>query len=160
MVSHSSSIRLSYLQCASLACSQILRETLSSLKQQKCFTRYYTVFKNMQIMDLTFWKLKQLQKQIMKRHIAEVHAGQHQFQCEICNRKLPDGGRLRDHVKNVHTKVTCEICHEVQYNMYYLTRHKASAHGIIPSGYSKCPHCALVFKQKEALMRHITTKHR
>ena len=96
----------------------------------------------------------------LKNHIIIAHENNPQFQCEICNRKLPDGGRLRDHVKNVHTKVTCEICHEVQYNGYYLTRHKASAHGMIPSGYTKCPHCALVFRNNPTLLKHIDSKHR
>ena len=35
--------------------------------------------------------------------------------------------KLRDHVKTVLNKVTCEICHEIKYNWYFLKRHKALA---------------------------------
>ena len=117
------------------------------------------------------WKPKQRQNcaicgkdfstsKALKNHIIIMHENSAQFQCEICNRKCADGGRLRDHVKTVHTKVTCEICHEVQYNWYYLKRHKASAHGMIPSGYTKCPHCTLVFRTNCNLLKHINSKHR
>ena len=57
-------------------------------------------------------------------------------------------------------KVTCEICNEVTYNAFYLKRHKASVHGVIPHGSFKCKHCPLFFKGTSALLKHVTTKHR
>ena len=96
----------------------------------------------------------------LKNHMIMIHGESTQFKCEICDKRMPNGGKLKDHVKTVHTKVTCEICHQVQYNWYYLKRHKTSAHGIVPNGYSKCPHCELVFRQNASLLKHIDTKHK
>ena len=96
----------------------------------------------------------------LKNHMIMIHGDSTQFKCEICDKRMPSGGKLKDHIKGVHTKVTCEICHEIQYNWYYLRRHKTSAHGIIPSGYSKCPHCALTFRQNASLLKHIDSKHK
>ena len=96
----------------------------------------------------------------LKNHMIMIHGDSTQFKCEICDKRMPTGAKLKDHVKTVHTKVTCEICHQIQYNWYYLKRHKTSAHGIIPSGYSKCPHCALVFRQNASLLKHIDSKHK
>merc|ERR1711997_617059 len=48
------------------------------------------------------------------------------YECDVCHRKSPSISKLKDHKKQVHTKVTCEICEEVQYNWFYLKRHKAS----------------------------------
>ena len=99
----------------------------------------------------------------LKNHMIMMHEkGENSalFQCEICNKRMPTATKLKEHFRDVHTKVTCEICHEVQYNWYYLKRHKASAHGMIPSGYTKCPHCALVFRNNCTLLKHINSKHR
>ena len=99
----------------------------------------------------------------LKNHMIMMHEnGENsaQFQCETCNKRMPTATKLKEHFRDVHTKVTCEICHEVQYNWYYLKRHKASAHGMIPSGYTKCPHCALVFRTNCTLLKHINSKHR
>ena len=99
----------------------------------------------------------------LKNHMIMIHGkGENsaRFQCEICNKRMPTAGKLKDHINTVHTKATCEICHEVQYNWFYLKRHKASAHGMIPSGYTKCPHCVLVFRNNSTLLKHIDSKHR
>jgi len=96
----------------------------------------------------------------LQNHMIMMHENSAQFQCEICNKRMSTARRLNEHIKIAHTKVTCEICHEVQYNWYYLKRHKASAHGMIPSGYSKCPQCALIFKNSCTLLKHINSKHR
>ena len=99
----------------------------------------------------------------LKNHMIMMHEnGENSahFQCETCKKRMPTATKLKEHIKEVHTKVTCEICHEVQYNWYYLKRHKASAHGMIPAGYTKCPHCALVFRTNCTLLKHINSKHR
>jgi len=82
------------------------------------------------------------------------------FSCNICDRKMATTGKLKYHMKQVHTKVTCEICNEVMYNAFYLQRHKASVHGLVPKGSFKCQYCPLIFKQNMSLDKHINSKHR
>ena len=62
-------------------------------------------------------------------------------------------------MKEVHTKVTCDLCDEVQYNYFYLKRHKASIHGIIPQNSIKCQHCPAFFKSSANLNKHLDNKH-
>merc|ERR1711874_134452 len=80
-------------------------------------------------------------------------------QCPHCEKTYGTKQRLKDHVKQVHTKVTCEICDEVQYNWFYLKRHKASIHGIIPRDAIKCQFCPLIFKSEVSLKKHLAAKH-
>ena len=51
----------------------------------------------------------------LKNHMIIEHEGGPQFGCTICSRKMPCQATLNYHVKQVHTKVTCEICNEVEW---------------------------------------------
>ena len=61
--------------------------------------------------------------------------------------------------KKVHTKAHCELCDEIVYNSFYLKRHKASVHGIIPVNSVKCQICPLFFKSVSSLEKHHQNKH-
>jgi len=87
------------------------------------------------------------------------HENSAKYECGVCHRKLPTAGKLKDHMKQVHTKVTCEICEEIQYNWFYLKRHKASIHGIMPRDAIKCRLCPLIFKSDISLKKHLAAKH-
>ena len=55
-------------------------------------------------------------------HVIIEHENSGKYECGLCHRKLP----LKDHMKQVYTKVTCEICEEVQYNWFYLVSERMS----------------------------------
>ena len=84
--------------------------------------------------------------------------------CNICNGKFPSAIKFRDHMKKVHTKVTCEIC-EQNFTRIQLKKHKATEHGIgsiqpeIPIKPYKCPFCPMSFKSKKGLQKHSEVKH-
>ena len=84
--------------------------------------------------------------------------------CNICNGKFPSAIKFRDHMKKVHTKVTCEIC-EQNFTRIQLKKHKATEHGIgsiqpeIPINPYKCPFCPMSFKSKKGLQKHSEVKH-
>jgi len=98
-------------------------------------------------------------KQRLRDHVIMEHENSAKYECGVCHRKLPTAGKLKDHMKQVHTKVTCEICEEVQYNWFYLKRHKASIHGIMPRDAIKCRLCPLIFKSDISLKKHLAAKH-
>ena len=84
--------------------------------------------------------------------------------CNICNGKFPSAIKFRDHMKKVHTKVTCEICEE-NFTRIQLKKHKATEHGIgsiqpeIAIKPYKCPFCPMSFKLKKGLQKHSEVKH-
>ena len=96
----------------------------------------------------------------LKKHVIMEHEGP-KFQCDICERKMATEASMKDHKKQVHTKGPCDMCNDnVLYNSFYLKRHKAAAHGLIPEGSFKCQQCPLFFKGNSALVKHINSKHR
>ena len=95
----------------------------------------------------------------LSKHVQMLHENSGAFECEICNRKFPSVSKLKDHVNIVHTKVSCELCNEVLYNKFYMKRHKAAVHGIIPQGSFKCRSCPMFFKAEKSLISHVKTKH-
>ena len=54
------------------------------------------------------------------------HEESAQYQCEVCHRKQPSAIKLRHHIIDVHTKVTCDLCNEVLYNIHYMKKHKVA----------------------------------
>merc|ERR1712203_468547 len=64
-------------------------------------------------------------KERLKDHIIMEHEESTQYQCEVCHRKQPSAIKLRHHIIDVHTKVTCDLCNEVLYNIHYMKKHKA-----------------------------------
>ena len=98
-------------------------------------------------------------KEKLKDHIIVIHEDSCQFQCEICSKKMPSAGKLKSHIGQVHTKVTCEVCKEVLYNAFYLRKHKATMHGIIPQNSFRCHICSMIFKQETSLKKHLASKH-
>ena len=98
-------------------------------------------------------------KSRLSTHVLNIHENSGAFPCETCNRKFPSESTLFDHVKLVHTKVSCELCNEVLYNKFYLKRHKAAVHGIIPQDSFKCIACPMFFKAEKSLISHVKSKH-
>ena len=95
----------------------------------------------------------------IREHITMEHGDGGQFICENCNRKFGSGARLRDHIKQVHTRVTCDLCQEVLYNTFYLRKHKAYVHGIVPANSFKCQFCPEFFKHEIMLQKHVGSNH-
>ena len=81
----------------------------------------------------------------VKEHIIIEHEDSAEFQCNTCLRKFATGAQFRTHVKQVHTKVTCEICNEILYNWFYLRKHRHTVHGILPPNVVKCDLCPMFF---------------
>ena len=96
---------------------------------------------------------KKNQRQI--NHVIVQHENSAKYDCGLCHQKE----LLKDQMRQVHTKVICEICEEVQYNWFYLKRHKASIHGIMPRDAIKCRLCPLIFKSDISLKKHLAAKH-
>ena len=92
-------------------------------------------------------------------HVKVVHEKSTPFHCELCTRKFGTRWVLKNHVAMVHTRETCNICGQLQYNSFYLKKHKASIHGIIPAGSYRCTQCTEWFKFKKNLDKHMETKH-
>ena len=87
------------------------------------------------------------------------HEESAQYQCEVCHRKQPSAIKLRHHIIDVHTKVTCDLCNEVLYNIHYMKKHKAQVHGIIPHNSHKCQLCPMIYRSEGALKKHMVSKH-
>ena len=94
-----------------------------------------------------------------REHVMVVHEKNTPHQCKLCSRKFGLKSNLRNHMQVKHNRMTCDICGQEQYNGFYLKRHKASAHGVIPPGHFKCPICPDWFKHKANIEKHIKTKH-
>ena len=92
-------------------------------------------------------------------HIKVVHENNATHQCDQCSQKYGLKSKLKDHIRQVHTRVHCDVCGMQLYNYFYLKKHKASVHGIIPPGSFKCGHCPMWFKLKPNLVYHLRSKH-
>ena len=92
-------------------------------------------------------------------HVAEVHEKSARFKCDLCPLAFVRVGKLNDHKRIVHAKVKCDICGLVIYNRYYLGRHKAEKHGIVPEGSFQCKECSVMFKTKSGLQKHLDQRH-
>ena len=95
-----------------------------------------------------------------KEHVNVVHEGNTPWSCTYCSRKFGSRKMMESHVATVHTKVTCDICGQLQYNSFYLKRHKTAIHGVVPAGSLKCRFCDLWYQSKTNLDRHVETKHK
>ena len=100
---------------------------------------------------------------LFRDHIIMKHEKSASHHCNICNGKFPSAIKFRDHMKKVHTKVTCEICEE-NFTRIQLKKHKATEHGIgsVQPDISKpfrCPFCPMAFKSKKGLQKHSEVKH-
>ena len=96
----------------------------------------------------------------LRNHILNKHdENGPQIQCDKCPRKFITDGKLKTHVKLVHERVECEVCHQQICNFFMLKRHKAKVHGIKPDNVHQCQHCPLFFSTKVAIDKHIATKH-
>ena len=93
-------------------------------------------------------------------HVKATHENDTPYDCKFCSRKFGTKHVMNSHIATVHTKVTCDICGQLQYNKFYLKRHKGSAHGIIPPGSLKCKYCTEWFTFRTNLEKHIENKHR
>ena len=95
----------------------------------------------------------------LKEHILVVHEKSTPFHCDECPKKFGLNHRLKSHKHIVHSKRNCEICGQQAYNTFELTRHKAAAHGIVPTDVFLCDNCPLFFKFQANLTKHKQTKH-
>ena len=94
-----------------------------------------------------------------QEHFKSVHEKDTPHQCQECPRKFALLSTLKVHLKVKHTKVKCDKCHEELYNNFYLKRHNAVVHGILPKGSFQCTQCPLFFKHQKNLEFHIANKH-
>ena len=92
-------------------------------------------------------------------HVKVVHENITPFHCKQCSQKFGTKSKLQSHVVQVHTKVNCHVCGMQQYNPFYLKKHIASAHGIVPPGSFKCKQCPMWFKYQPSLQKHLMSKH-
>jgi len=124
----------------------------------------YTHFEKPTKTRIKNWHCKQCDKRYLtpvslKKHVIMEHEGP-KFQCDICQRKMATEASMKEHKKQVHIKGPCDLCNDnVLYNSFYLKRHKAIAHGVIPEGSLKCEQCPLFFKGVTALVKHVDSKH-
>ena len=99
-------------------------------------------------------------QQNLKEHRLVVHQKLTPYKCDLCPRKFGLKAILETHIYSVHSKVSCDLCNNQKtYNNFELKRHKAEAHGIIPSDVVQCSQCPLIFKNKANLKLHIAKKH-
>ena len=92
-------------------------------------------------------------------HIMVVHENNTPHHCDQCSQKYGLKCMLKNHVRKVHTRMDCNVCGMQLYNQFYLTKHKASVHGIIPPGSFKCGYCPMWFKFQPNLENHLRSKH-
>ena len=97
--------------------------------------------------------------QKLSEHAKVVHEKIFKFECEECSRKFFNESIFRDHKTAVHSKVKCDVCHEVIYNKFFLDRHKVEVHGIPPTKGYICDHCSKYFRTKYGLDNHIQKLH-
>ena len=95
-----------------------------------------------------------------REHVKVVHRKSTPFECDQCPRKFGYVTKLKNHKRQVHTRVNCDICGQEICNTFMVKRHKASVHGIIPSGVFQCKQCPLFFEWEKNLQYHIEKKHK
>ena len=93
-----------------------------------------------------------------REHVKVVHRKSTPFECDQCPRKFGYVTKLKNHKRQVHTRVNCDICGQEICNTFMVKRHKASVHGIIPSGVFQCKKCSLFFEWEKNLQYHIEKK--
>jgi hypothetical protein len=95
----------------------------------------------------------------MEEHIRSKHEGNTPHECDECNRSFGTYGSLRAHKYNMHKRVKCDLCGQSLCNTFWLKRHKASAHGITPTGSHQCEYCPLFFNSPGYKENHIKKQH-
>ena len=141
--------------CANLFISKI------SLSAHKAYKHNAS---NKRFLQKKIWQCPHCDKEFrafgaFNEHVKCIHEGRADFECELCPRKFGSQQFLTSHIKIKHTRVTCDICGQLQYNFHYLNKHKGSAHGIIPANAFRCGQCPEWYKSKPRLEHHMKTKH-
>ena len=99
----------------------------------------------------------------MKRHLANTACGgldKERYKCDLCTKDFSRKEKLRDHVKNVHEKISdrhCPYCSYATYKQYNLKLHITKVH-MGGAGMEKqaCPHCD---KETTNLEHHLKIYH-
>ena len=104
-------------------------------------------------------------KQSWRDHVKYVHEGiepppkkepETFHPCKDCDFVGETTYFLLQHIRNVHPRVSCDICGFRGLLQSDIKRHKEEEHeGVVHS----CPHCAGTFKQKQLLNTHMKAQH-
>ena len=95
----------------------------------------------------------------LKHHIKSAHEKCADHECKICGKKLSSWLRLRGHMDQCHSQVTCEICQKTASNPIELKKHKVFVHNDLNGAWlcEKCP--KRVFFVKLNYENHMKNKH-
>ena len=94
-----------------------------------------------------------------EEHVKVKHENSTPEHCDECNRSFGTPHALKAHKYNMHKRVKCDVCGQSLCNTFWLKRHMSSAHGIIPDGSVKCPHCPMFFNSEGSKDNHVKKQH-
>ena len=104
-------------------------------------------------------------KQSLRDHMKYVHEGIEPpakpdpktcYPCKDCDFMGQTIYFLQQHIKNLHSRVSCDICGFRGLSQYAIRRHKESVHEDVVHN---CPHCERIFKQIQSLKIHMQATH-
>ena len=101
------------------------------------------------------------EKDLLKRHIEQVHKGTNRVDCDECNKTFSFSGDLKKHVKNVHQgesiDCVCKHCGKSYKMQKNLNRHIREVHENRRS--HQCDLCQKTFKRPVQLSEHKEFSH-
>lgn len=83
------------------------------------------------------------------------------FKCDVCDKSYATRSNLRRHLLMAHAGVRghrCPSCDQQFTHAWLLRRHTKKLHEA-PTSRLQCAHCAITFKRKSSMQRHITNYH-
>ena len=96
---------------------------------------------------------------ILSEHVRSKHEGITPYECDKCDRTFGKITTLKNHIRNVHSRVKCDICSQDICNSFILKRHKATVHGVKPSDAISCDYCPMFFEIEGVYHKHMAKHH-
>ncbi len=95
----------------------------------------------------------------MTEHIKSKHEMDTPFKCPECPKSFGTSLTLRSHIHQSHRRTNCPVCNKEICNNFWLKRHLAKEHGVIPDNCVQCDVCPKVFDTVKAKEKHQMKEH-
>ncbi len=95
----------------------------------------------------------------MTEHVKSKHENDTPYKCDQCPKSFGTNTFLRQHITQVHRKLTCNLCGKEICNKLWFKRHMAKVHGVVEDNAFQCDKCTIVFETMDAKIRHMMKQH-
>jgi len=77
--------------------------------------------------------------------------------CDVCSKSFFSSSNLRNHIKDIHLKLNCDLCDEVLDGRLALKTHSLRVHGTCDGKEYVCPICGYTSKRSNSFSGHMKT---